>query len=400
MYDFLYTVKDGPRSVKRGYIRAQNQEHALEMLAEQGMFVVDIKKKKNTHHKAFSFRKLALLQKIDFYNRLLAYSRSGLDLVESLEIISEEGVSEKFAQTLRQMIHDIKNGSSFSDTAKKCPQLFNDLSVQLLFAGEQTGDFEKALASIVELSAKRDKLNKIISQAVIYPLFVLLSSFLLISLLLIFVLPRLTKMFTDMGSDLPLITRFLIDTSRMLKGFFGPFLLIFCLILFFWNSIEKRLYIKERFEKLLWKSKKISDFMLLLDAHRFSSVLSSMLASDVALQEALTMASSVVLSKTIKKDILAVRDSLLSGTLLSQAISQTRLKKFIAVRLIKVGEKTGKLAETFLNISQILEQHLNSIVFLLSKLLEPALIIFVGLVVGFIVLALVLPVLNMTNVFV
>lgn len=400
MQEFYYTAKSGPGNIVKGQISAESKSSALESLSSSGLFVLSLKENKVGIKEIILLRKLSNEQRLDFYQRLCSYISAGLDIIEALEIIVEEGVSKSTRADLVSLILDLKNGVMLSDALASYPDIADRITTQLLKAGEARGSYDSALLSIVELLEKRIKIERIIKEAMIYPSFVLLSSFALLFLLMSFVLPKLTGIFLDLGTELPLLTKIVISVVDLVNKAAPLIVLLVIASVLLGKFVLKKDQISKLLEKFIWRSNRLAELILLVDSHRFTALMSSMLNSDIALQDSLMMSSYIVTSKTLREEITQIKDDVLSGKSLAEAIKQSKLKKFIALKLIQVGEKTGKLDVSFLRIEKILEQRINNLVLVLSKILEPAIIVFVGLLVAIIVLALVLPVLYMTNVFV
>lgn len=400
---FTYeALKNGSERVN-GSIEADTEKEARDHLRKQDMvplklFVKGSEKKtaKNTKSKKKSSKKskvnsLSMRDKIDFTNILYTFSKTGISLIESLYFIETNSESKNIQAIAVELRRKILGGSNLSDALKQFPKIFDDIYVGLVKAGEESGELEETLYRMSYLLEKQDKLNSKIVSTLAYPVFVMFLAGLVTVLLLTFVFPAFKGMYDQLGEDLPILTEIFMATGLFLKAnwYLIPLIFLSIIALFYfiftWD-VSKRIMDRVGlnipvFEKFL----------------RYTSIANFIIVLRVAFEAGIPMVDSLLFANfTIKNVVLreAMRKVILDvqyGKALSTALKESKVFPGIVMCMIATGEESGSLTEMLKQTGEYIDEQLERIVDLLSKLFEPFLFLIIGAIVLTLGLSLYLP---------
>jgi len=322
---------------------------------------------------------------------------AGFPLVSAIYTLIPQTGSAIFKRILSQIKDAIEEGSSFADALSQYPDTFSDMYINMVRSGESSGTLELVLERLAEISEKQQALNNRIRSALTYPVLMFFLGIMVLYFLLAYVVPRITSIFSDMGQVLPAPTRFLIATSEIFKSGWWVILLG---IIFISIGISR---LKKSEKGMYWYDKtKLSlpgfgNLTTKLAVARFARTLGTLLENGVTLLSALGIVKNIVGNRLIADSIETAANDVEKGNGLGKSLEASKLFPHISIQMIQVGEQSGEL-ETLLNkVADIYENEVENTVVGLSTLLEPVIILFMGVIVLFIVLSILLPIFEMNQ---
>ncbi|TFG90817.1 MAG: type II secretion system F family protein, partial [Syntrophobacterales bacterium] len=332
-----------------------------------------------------------------FARQFATMINAGLPIIQCLDLLGEEEKNKTFAKIIKAVKEDIEGGSSLSESLTKYPDIFNDLFVNLVAAGEAGGILDVILDRLSAYMEKAMELKRKVKGAMTYPITVLVVAFAVVILLLYKVVPVFEEMFSSMGSALPGPTQFLVDMSRFVQDNILYILGIIVLFVFAF----KRYYKTERGRLQVDRTiLKLPVFGLLLKkvaVAKFSRTLSTMMSSGVPILDGLEIVSKTAGNKVVENALMNTRKSISEGRTIAEPLSEAGIFPSMVVSMIAVGENTGALDAMLEKIADFYDSEVDVAVNALTALLEPMLMVFLGGVVGGMIVALYLPIFSMAG---
>lgn len=322
---------------------------------------------------------------------------AGFPLVSGIYTLIPQTSSHLFKQTLSQIKDAIEEGSSFADALSQYPETFTDMYVNMVRSGESSGTLELVLERLADILEKQQKLTNSIRSALTYPTLMLCLGIVVLYFLLAYVVPRITAIFTDMGQTLPAPTRFLIATSEFFKSGWWLMLLIVAGVAFGLHRLKKTEKGRRWYDKTKLSLPGVGVLTTKLAVARFARTLGTLLENGVALLTALRIVKNIVGNRVIADAIEAAAIEVEKGTGLGKSLDASKIFPHIAIQMIQVGEQSGELETMLSKMADIYENDVETTVTGLSALLEPLIIMFMGVIVMFIVLSILLPIFEMNQ---
>ncbi|MBU1862456.1 MAG: type II secretion system F family protein [Candidatus Omnitrophica bacterium] len=344
-----------------------------------------------------SFGRVKTSDLVTFTREFATLNNAGLSLIKSLTSLRDQMPDGKFRNILSQVIEGIERGDSFSESLSHFPKVFSRLYVNMIRSGEVSGsldEIEKRLATLLE---KQQRLKKRLHAALIYPAFVLGMALLILSLLMIFVIPTFTKMFADMDSELPGATRFLIAISNVFIHYW--YALIAGVVIgivgvrFLLKFPRIRFYVDKVILRIPLLGKLVSRVMI----SRFTRTLGTLLNSGVPILSALAIVKETTTNLVYAQCVPRISESVKEGESLARMMEETKIFPMLVIKMVGVGEETGQLSDMLVKVADTYEEDVDVLVASLSSLMEPFLIVIMGLIVGFIVISMFLPLFNIAE---
>ena len=382
--------------IAEGVIEAVDEKTAIERLKNSGVIPLEVKAPavKGLGSK-IRFR-TAKVDLVSFTNELSSLLAAGLPLDRGLHILSEISEQKGMKEIVQSLLKSIRGGMSFSEALQKHPDIFPRFYVNMVRAGETGGILDTILDRLNEFLESSKELKDHVISAMIYPMILLITGGISIILLLTFVLPRFSAIFAELGSSLPLSTQILLAVSGMLKSY-GWIVLI--ILIPAWLAFRK--YIASDKGRYQWDSLKLKlmeDVIKKLETARFCRTLGTLLASGVPMLQALNNSREVISNSVIALAVETVSKGAKEGKGISGPLARTDHFPPLALSMIKVGEETGTLDQMLIRVAVIYEKSLKQAVKRFMSLLEPVMILVMGLVIGFIVISMLLAVFSISDI--
>jgi type IV pilus assembly protein PilC len=333
-----------------------------------------------------------------FSRQLAAMLSAGMPIVVSLETLEEQAANPSFKYALNELRKNIENGSSYSESLAKLPMIFDDLYVNMVRAGERSGQLAETMKRIASLLESDAKLKRKVKSAMMYPTIVLCVAMIIATGMILFIVPVFAEMFSDFGAKLPGPTQFLVDLSKNAKKFAPivvPLIAIAIYIFNKWKQTEKG---ADAMDALYLKAPVFGILIQKVAVARFSRTLSQLVTSGVPILAGLDIVSKATGNRIIGKAILDARSFVERGDTLSNGLTGKKCLPTIMIRMLAAGEKTGKVDEMLDSIADTFDDEVESMLSGLTSLLEPLLMVFLGVIIGGIVICMFLPIFKMGEV--
>ncbi|MCC6143792.1 MAG: type II secretion system F family protein [Candidatus Hydrogenedentes bacterium] len=400
-YNFVARKRDGAK--EKGSVTADNRQAAMAILQSRGL-VPDML---NERSKVFSLgggagrlnRRVKTADLLVFTRQLSTIVSAGLPLLQGLDILAEQTDDPNFAAVIEAVAQDVESGETFSDALRRYPKAFPDLYVSMVKAGEAGGDLDGVLLQLADYLEATEDLKRRIKSAMTYPVVAFSLIVLIAAGLIIWVVPQFAEIFNSFGRQLPAPTRILIATSDFLRTWYSVPLIVLAIFgivaaMRLYGSTDSGRYhldmLKLRipiFGKLLSK----------VSVSRVTRTLSTLTRSGVPILQALEIVERTAGNEVYAKAIKDAGDSVRNGDTLADPLARSEVFPAMVTRMIAVGEKTGALETMLMKISDFYDSEVRATVDALTSIIEPVLIGMMGVVVGGIVIALFMPILQLSS---
>jgi len=386
---------------KKGEMEALDEVAVRGLLRRQGYKLIEIKKKPKDLMEYLPFLQGGVNEKsiVVFCRIFSTMINAGLPLIQCLDILSQQEQNKVFAKILKTIKEDIEGGTSLTDALKKFPKIFDELFVNLIAAGEAGGMLDTILGRLSSYLEKAMKLKSRVKGAMTYPVATLVIAFGIVALLLIKVIPVFQKMFEGMGGSegLPGPTQFLVNASQFAQNYFyviiGVIVVIYVGVSRFYKTTKGRWTI----DSLMLKAPVFGPLLRKVAVAKFSRTLSTMMSSGVPIMEGLNIVSKTAGNVVVENALIKTRQSISEGRTISEPLEETGIFPAMVVQMISVGEATGALDTMLTKIADFYDDEVDSAVDNMTALLEPIMMVFLGGIVGGMVIAMYLPIFKMAS---
>jgi len=385
--------------IKKGEMQAPDESAVRIQLRRQRIKPGSIKKKPKDLFENIPFLQQRVKEKdiVVFTRQFATMINAGLPIIQCLELLGEEEQNKTFAKIIKSLKEDIEGGSSLSDALKEYPDVFNDLFINLVAAGEAGGILDVILNRLSSYMEKAMILKRKVKGAMTYPISVLVIAIAVVILLLYKVVPVFDELFSSMGSALPGPTQFLVDMSRFIENN----------ILYLIGSIVLGVFIFRRYYRTEGGRLQIDRMVLKLPVFgmllkkvavaKFSRTLSTMMSSGVPILDGLEIVSKTAGNKVVENALMNTRKNISEGKTIAEPLSESGVFPSMVVSMISVGENTGALDAMLEKIADFYDSEVDTAVDAMTALLEPIMLVFLGGVVGGMIIALYLPIFSMAG---
>ena len=317
---------------------------------------------------------------------------AGLPLLRSLTVLISQLKPSKLRDILREVSADIQGGATFAESLAKHPRQFDRLYVNMVRAGEVGGMLEEVLSRLAEFMERRQRLKRAVMSALVYPIAVIVIAIAIVGFLLMYVVPIFGEIFQEFGGELPWPTQFLIDAGDFLIYKWWQLVIGFNTIVIVFKLLGKSVLIKKGFDRVVLKMPLLGDLVVKIGVARFSRTLGTLIHSGVPILQALRITRETISNSVIQNAVDKVHDSIKEGETIAAPLDETKVFPAMVVNMIDVGEETGSLDQMLMKVADIYDEEVDAAVNAMLSLLEPAIIVILGGVVGFILIALYLPI--------
>ncbi|MFZ2664244.1 MAG: type II secretion system F family protein [Patescibacteria group bacterium] len=395
---FSYTAKNLYGKTVTGTVDARSQEIALGLLKNQNLVVIDLgEKKEDIFEKFLDFRGVPQGEVVTFTRQLSTMISAGLPIARALDVLANQATNKNFKKIILEILRSVEGGVSLSMALGMHSKVFSTTYISLVRAGESSGKLDTILKRLADnMEAERD-LNSKFKSAMIYPAIVFIAMIGVFIVLMVFVIPKLSEMYTNMDVELPATTQFMISASNfMVRYLYIVFSLAVVLVLgirSFVQSSKGKVFISE----IVIKIPIFGKITLQKDYAKFSRTLSLLINSAVPIVEALNIVSTVMTSQTLKNAVLDASYQVEKGNSLSNYFKSTSKFPSILGQMAGVGEETGKMDEVLERVAIYYEGEVDNLVKGLSSALEPVILVMLGVMVGFLIISIITPIYKLTS---
>ncbi|WP_423799222.1 type II secretion system F family protein [Neobacillus sp. SAB-20_R2A] len=396
MAKFKYSGRDR-KGKRQGTVNAASKREAVEKLKEQGIRVIELSEVPETLlTKDISFGNPVKLQDFVIYLRQFAtLIKAGVTVVEATSILSYQTDSKALKRALLEVEQELREGNPLSDAVAKHKKIFNPMFVNMLKAGEVSGNLDVTLERLAEDFEKQHHTRQKVVSALTYPMVVGAIAILAVIFLLVTVVPKFVQMFNDMGAELPAITKFVLSASKFMQSFWWLVALIFILIYLSFMFMKKNVKFKYYLDYALLRMPVFGKLMQKGVLARMMRTLSTLFSSSVPILQAMSIIEKVVENEVISKVIRESRVSLEKGRSMTEPMSEHWAFPPLVTQMISIGEETGALDAMLAKIAEFYEKEVETATDKLKSLIEPIMIVLLAGLVGVIVMAIMVPMFSM-----
>ncbi len=389
MAKFRFTAISPDGSTVAGVEEAVTASMARRALVDRNLAPVELSEKKNVLQFEITREKVPRRELMHFSRQLAVFMKAGIPVLEALEVLSEEVGSKTFQRILAEMSEALRSGETFASAAEAHPEAFPPYYLGILRSAELTGNLDTVLDQLSEYIERDTEARRKITSALIYPVIVLVLSIVAVVVITAFVLPRFKVFFTSLHATLPLPTRALISVADFFVNdwfiFVGGILII--VLMFILGASTRRG--REIRDEVMLRIPVLGDVIKTAILERFCRILCSMVGAGVPLPEALLVTGNATTNAVFRRGISTAREAMLRGEGLAGPLTQTELFPVAARRMFLVGESTGTLDDQLDTAAKYFDRELDYKLKHFTSLFEPIVILFVGVIVGFVAIALV-----------
>ncbi len=404
MKRFRYKAKKGPRELVEGHLSAETQDEAVDKINEMGLLPVDVEEEHVSAQapraslRVLPARKVRTAELAAFYRQLSKLVKSGVAILRALAVVSEQFRNPYLRGVLESVQRGVREGENLSTVLSRFPHIFPGFDVAMIRGGESVGRLDEALARIAEHRARQEELVNKVRSALAYPAFLAIMGVVTVSFMLSFVIPRFSRFFVELGQDLPLATRLLVDAGRVCEK--SWFWVLTVVVVF--GSLAARMVAtksgRAAVDRLVLRLPVLGTLVLKVEVARISRSLELLLRSGMQLLAAIRITVPVVSNETVRSELERAAAVLGQGGSLSSSLEHSRVFPSFFRHVVTVGEESGRLDEVVGEVADWYEQDVEETLNLATRLLEPAIILTLGLVLGGLVIAVLLPVFSLNAV--
>ncbi|WP_153464684.1 type II secretion system F family protein [Sediminibacillus terrae] len=389
---YRYRARSKEGKARTGKVSAESKQEALTYLRSQGVVVYDVEELNS-----FLYRDIHLGRQVKnrdfvlFLRQFATLVDAGISLVAATSILAEQADNKYLKAALEHVKQDLETGVPLTDAMEKYPKIFPELLVSMVHAGEISGSLDDILDNMAAYYEKQYRLKQKIASSLAYPLAVGAISILVSIFLLVFIVPIFTEMFASFGEDIPAYTAAVLKISSLAQGYWWVIVMLAVLFSVLYPYLSKKTYIADRLDRAKLKLPLFGKFLQKALLARMTQTLSSLLASSVPILQAISITERVIGNKMFKQVLKRSRDALEEGESFAGPMKEHWAFPKLVTQMIAVGESSGSLDKMLKKVADFYEQELDEASDKLKSLIEPIMIVFLAVMVGAIVLAIIIP---------
>ncbi len=399
---FSYRALDKKGDEKKGQVEADSVSSARTHLLGREFYPIEITEKvisEKRGRKGFFQTTLPSKNLIPLFTRQLATLISaGVPAARSLESIADQSDDSRLRSLLLTILEDIKSGQTLAGALSPFPSLFPEIYINIVKAGEESGTLDLSLSTLADFLEEQEKLLEKIKSALTYPLLMMLIATLVVIFLVTFIVPRITTIFDSLGSALPLSTKFLIAVSSFLGKSWWLLAIMIVASYYFYRKYYSTSPGRERIDELKLKIPLIGKLSNSVAMERFSSTMSTLIRSGLTMEKALLISAGTTGNAVISNKILHLRERVIEGAPIAATMKQDKIFPPILIQMVSVGEESGNLDFMLKKAAQAFERDYETFLERFLSLIEPVIILVMGGLVAFIVVSVMLPLLNLSQI--
>lgn len=401
MKRFIYKARNKEGRVVEGEVEAQDAVFAARLVRNKGLIVITIKPKSQSITSTItSFRnRITTTDIANFTRQFSTMINAGLPITESLSILKLQA-EEKLEPVIAKILSDIEGGESLSTAFSKYPKIFSPTYVALIKAGETGGVLDKVLLRIADNLEKQEEFKGKVTGALIYPIIIIIGMGIVTFIMMIFVIPRLLSLYTEFGATLPLPTQILIGISSAASQYWYVVLILGIVGFFAISSYSKTKAGKYKIDELIFKVPILGDLQQKVMLADLSRTLALMVGSGVPIIEGMEVTANAISNVVIKDALIDSKSQIEKGFPIAFSFAKhPEAFPYLFSQMMAVGEESGKIDDVLSKVAQVYETQSDQKVKTLTAAIEPIVMVILGVGVGFLVIAVILPIYNLTNQF-
>lgn len=401
MPKFQFTAKDRQGELRKGTIETSESKQVIRLLAKRGLVAISIDEKNSAENSVLGklFNKVSFTDLVIMTRQLSTMIESGLVLSDALEILVDQQDNKRFKAVLVDVSDDVKNGLDLASSFEKHPDVFPQLYCSLVRAGEESGKLDSVLTQLATNLERDREFRSKVRGAMIYPLLVIGLMFVVMAIMMVFVVPRLVGFYTQSNIELPITTQILIGVSSFMTNFW--WVIIIGLVGGFF-AFQRWVHTPEghfTFDQILLKTPVVGRVVRGTALTNFTRTFGLLTHAGLPILDSINIVSNIVGNLVYKKALIDTYKGVERGLTLSAQLEQTGVFPKIVSQMLRVGEETGKVDQISFKLAEYFESETDNLVKNLTVIIEPAILVILGLGVGFMVVSLILPIYKLTTSF-
>jgi type IV pilus assembly protein PilC len=395
---FEYTAKNASNGqIMKGQMQAQNRDEVVGHIRKNRLILVNIREAPKQLKFSFGQPGIKTRDIVIFTRQFATMINSGLPLVQSLSILASQTENKALKEVTKQVVFDVEAGNTLADAFSRHPKAFSGLFVNMVAAGEAGGILDTILLRLATFLEKNDALIRKVKSAMVYPAVIMSVAAIAITVLLIFVIPVFQSMFASVSMELPLPTRIVIGMSEFLIGYWWAIALGIGGAVFLVKQYYATPDGHKNIDKMLINSPVLGDVIRKSAVSRFTRTLGTLISSGVSILDGLEITAKTSGNRVIHDAVMESRASIAGGETIAAPLERSKVFPPMVISMIAVGEQTGGLDEMLSKIADFYDEEVDVAVGTLLSLMEPVMIVVLGVVVGGMVVAMYLPIFDMMN---
>jgi type IV pilus assembly protein PilC len=396
---FIWEGKNRKNETIKGELEAAGEEAVRAHLARLKLVPVKIKKKPKDLLENVSWAQPGVTETdvILFCRQFSTMLDAGLPIIQCLDILQQQQENKRFKKILKDVKESVEGGQTFAEALKKYPRQFDDLFVNMVAAGEASGVLDTILKRLSTYLEKAAKLKKRIKGAMVYPAITFLVAIVVVGVIMVFVIPVFEQMFSDFGGQLPAPTQIVVNLSRMIRANILYLLGAVALAVFALRRVRKTEKGRAAVDRYLLTVPVFGPLLRRVAVAKFSRTLGTMLTSGVSILDALDIVAKTSGNKTVETAIYRVRQGIAEGRTMSEPLAESGVFPAMVCQMIAVGESTGALDTMLIKIADFYDEEVDQAVENLTAAIEPVMMIFMGVIIGGLVVSMYLPIFKMAG---
>lgn len=405
---FEYKALDNQGKTIKGLVEAESTKSARSKLKKNGLYLTDIieknpsgkKGKSSNSESAFAslFGRIKLNDVALFTRQMASLLKANIPVVEALTALIEQTENEKLKTALSLVRQDVNEGSSLAKALSKHSKIFNNVYINMVEAGETSGTLPLVLLRLADFQEAQVRLKNKVSSALMYPVLMMMVSGLLVMAIFTFVMPKIAKIFTAMNKPLPVQTRLMMSISDFMVDYWWLVILSFVFTVIFFFRYIKTTAGRKQWDMFVLKTPVFGPLVRMLAVARFANSMATLLAGGVPILTAMNIVKNIVGNTLIMDAISQARENVTEGQSIADPLKRSQQFPPLVIHMISIGEKTGELPPMLQNVSATYEEQVTAKIDGLTALLEPAMIVGMGIVVALIVWSIFVPLLQLNDI--
>lgn len=400
MLNYIYTAYNERGEKIQAKIEAEKEDDVIAFLLKKGFTPIAIKQHReelvNTAVVTnILFHRVPAKEKVVFARQLATMLNAGLPIAQSLRSLENQTSNRRLKEIIRNLTSDIEQGGTLSGSLSRYPDVFSNLFIQLIAAGEASGTLNQILLRLANQLEKSQSLTRKVRGALIYPAFILTALGAVAIVMLSFVIPKLEDLYKSFGSELPTFTRIMFGAARVALNLWFPIIIAIVA-----GYVGFRILVKTPSGRWWWDKTKLKmplfgQILRKVYIARFTRTLSTLLSSGIAILESLQIVSATIDNKVLEKIVLDARNEVKNGVAMAVPFKKSPEFPDIVGQMIEVGQETGELDDVLLKLADYYDEEVDTAVKNISTLIEPVLLLFMGILVAFFMIAIMMPIYSM-----
>ena len=396
---YSYKAKNLKGEIEKGTIEGVEKNNVYAVLKSKGLFPMDIKETSN-NKVGFKIRlkkKVPMVYMYLFCKQFSIMINAGVPIIQTLDILIKQEDNELLKSTLKKVAEDVHKGVSLSDAMKKHGEVFPNILTSMIEVGELSGNLDRALEDVAKHFEKENSLKNKIKAAMMYPVFILGVAIVAMIFMIAVIVPKFISMFDAIGGDLPGITKLVLGLADKFKEplFLGEIVIFIALLIWIFNTVKKSKEGGLMIDSLYFKVPLLNKEFKKILAARFARTLALLVASGVPIIQSFDVIESVINNKVVSNGIENVKNEVRGGSNIARPLDEMNIFPKMVIQMIVVGEETGTMDSTIAKIADFYDEEVDSSIKKLTSIIEPVMILLIAIFVGFVVLAMILPIFSL-----